>query len=470
VSSRRPPLVAFVAIVAALGLATLTQSAGSRPTPRAHAAAASSDWPVFGHDPQRTGFSTAATGITAADVGHLRRIAVALPGTVDSSPIFLHAVRIAGASHDVFVMTTTYGRTVAMDAHSGALLWTFTPTGIAGWSGSAQITNASPAADPDRRWVYAASPDGRVHKIALATGREAGGRWPVTVTRDPTHEKMTSSLNVSGPRVIVTTGGYIGDAPPYDGKAVTIERASGKIDGVFNSLCANRHAIYQPSTCNASDSAIWARSGAVVEPDGDLLVATGNGPYNGTTNFGDSVVELSPDAKRVIAHFTPVNQAMLNSQDLDFGSSAPALLPGGYSVMGGKDAVLRLLNRRLRQVQTLKLPQGLFNAEAVHGSTVYVTTFASTAAYGLTRGHLKLLWTNGNGATSPLIAGGLLYVYNPGNGNVNVYTLGGHKIAVLDAKSGHWNSPMVGAGAVAVPEGNANDHSSTGTLSLFTTR
>ena len=34
-------------------------------------------------------------------------------------------------------------------------------------------------------------------------------------TRDPTHEKLTSSFNIVGSALIITTGGYIGDAPPY---------------------------------------------------------------------------------------------------------------------------------------------------------------------------------------------------------------------------------------------------------------
>ena len=64
----------------------------------------------------------------------------------------------------------------------------------------------------------------------------------------------------------MTTGGYIGDAPPYQGHVVAIDRASGRIRGVFNSLCSDRHTIFAPSSCASSDSAIWARSGAVVEP------------------------------------------------------------------------------------------------------------------------------------------------------------------------------------------------------------
>ena len=141
----------------------------------ARAAAALQNWPEFGLDPQRSDATNASTGITAANVGRLRRLQVALAGTVDSSPIYLHGVTAAGAVRDVVLVTTTYGKTLAIDATDGRILWTFTPPGYAGWAGSAQITVASPLADPDRAWVYAASPNGLIHKLSLADGSEDRG-------------------------------------------------------------------------------------------------------------------------------------------------------------------------------------------------------------------------------------------------------------------------------------------------------
>src|SRR5207253_6375248 len=126
-----------------------------------------------------------------------------------------------------------------------------------------------------------------------------------------------------------------------------------------------------------SDSAIWARSGAVVDPaTGNVLVATGNAPWNGSTNWGDSMLVLSPDASRLLKHWTPANQDELNRSDLDLGSTAPALLSGGYVVQGGKDGKLRLLSpARLSganaqtggELQTVSTPGGtaLFSAPAV---------------------------------------------------------------------------------------------------------
>src|SRR5271155_1226683 len=117
------------------------------------------EWPEFGLNPQRSDVSELATGITSANLSHLRHLTVALGGTVDSSPAYLHGALVDGAKHDVVVVTTTYGKTLAIDANSGQILWTFTPPGYAEWAGGHQITNASPLIDPDRQFVYAASPN-----------------------------------------------------------------------------------------------------------------------------------------------------------------------------------------------------------------------------------------------------------------------------------------------------------------------
>src|SRR4051794_4336082 len=226
---RRAALILALVVAGCGSAQDPTASAPSRPTAakRAHAAASANfDWPLFGLSPSRPNATSRSTGITAANVARLQRHTVSLPGIVDSSPVYLHGVTAGGARHDVFVMTTTYGKTLAVDAASGRILWVFTPNGIGDWEGSAQITNASPAAT--RRFVYAASPDGRVHKLRLSDGREAGGRWPVTVTRDATHEKLTSSFNLLRGRLLVTTGGYIGDAPSYQGHVVSIDANSGR--------------------------------------------------------------------------------------------------------------------------------------------------------------------------------------------------------------------------------------------------
>jgi hypothetical protein len=500
--------LALVALASGLLAGCGSSTAADIPTPKADAAAiplaaATSasrapakrllEWPEFGLDPQRSDVSDLATGITSANVGHLRELAVALGGTVDSSPVYLHGALVNGARHNVVVVTTTYGRTLAIDADGGRILWTFTPPGYAGWSGSSQITTASPLIDPDRQFVYAASPNGLIHKLSLADGSEdPTGNWPVSVTRDATREKLAAALNVDGPDILVATGGYIGDTPVYQGHVVIINRASGRLEKVFNTLCANRHTLIVPSSCPVSDSAILSRGGPVIEPGGKrILIDTGNAPWNGTTNFGDSALELTFPGLTLRQSYTPADQEHLNTNDLDLGSSAPVLLGHDRVVLAGKDGIMRVLalskldghppaSAQARhhplggEVQQLPIPGGgeLFTAPAVWQpdghTTMFVADEQGTAAYVLRSGRLYQAWANANPGTSPVLAGGLLYVYDPSAGGINVYHPGSPRpIAKLTGAPGHWNSPIVVDGHIVEPEGNANDHALTGTLELF---
>jgi hypothetical protein len=453
------------------------------------------DWSEFGLNPQRSDVSSLSSGITAANLARLRRVTVSLPGTVDSSPIYLHAARVAGALRSVAIVTTTYGKTLALDPTSGHILWTFTPAGYSGWAGSSQITVSSPLADPNGLYVYATSPNGLIHKLALSDGREArGGGWPVSITHDATHEKLGAALNIDGPYLVVATSGYLGDIPPYQGHVVLIERASGRVASVFNTLCANRRYFIVPSSCSASDSAILSRGGAVVEPGGArLLVSTGNGPWNGSTDFGDSVIELTVPGLDYRQAFTPTDQEELNTSDTDLGSSAPVLLGQDRVLIAGKDGVMRVLslahldgaapsrpNRLGGEVQRLALPGGgeLFTAPAVWtastgprggaSTTMFIGDEHATAAYALIGGRLREVWQNSTPGTSPVMVGGLLYVYDPSTGGIYVYLpRSGRPIAKLPGSAGHWNSPIVVDGHVLEPEGNANEHKLTGALDLF---
>ena len=456
------------------------------------------DWTRFDYNAQRSGVGPAFTGITAADVGRLRRRVVHINGVADSSAIELHAVKIRGRPRDVAILTTTYGRTVAIDVGTGAKLWEFVPPDIRSYQGSAQITTASPVADPDRRFVYAASPDGMIRKIRVSNGREVrSGHWPARITFNPAREKIGGALNLHGRYVIAVTGGYIGDIPIYQGHVAVIDRQTGRVAHVWNSLCSRRHHLIDPtSSCPASDSAIWARAGAVVEPStGRLLVATGNGQFNGSTDWGDSVLELTPDASRLLHNWTPTNQAQLNADDGDLGSTAPALLPPVHglrlAVQGGKQGILDLLNlnrldgtthgagaRLGGQLQTISAPGGgeVLTTPAVwsHGGKTYVfvANDNNTYAYVLGAGsnpRLSVAWKQGPAGSSPLVAGGLLYVYDIGPGVLDIREpTTGQLLASLPAGSGHWSSPIVLGGRIVLPVGGSPaDDATSGIVNIY---
>jgi hypothetical protein len=485
-------LGASLALLVACGGHAVGASTGSAAAGAVPASVPGGDWTRFDYDAARRGVGPPDTGINGRDLGSLGTRVVQLDGVADSSAVELHGVTVRGHARDVIVLTTSYGKTIAIDPGTGARLWEYTPADIGSYQGSSQITTATPIADPNRRYVYAASPDGRVHKLVVATGAEVrSGHWPVRVTFDPGREKIAGALNNSGGSLVVVTGGYYGDAPSYQGHVVMIDRGSGHITRVWNSLCSNRHYLLAPpSSCPSSDSAIWARSGAVIEPgSGRILVATGNAPFNGSTDWGDSVLELTPSASGLLHNWTPTDQAQLNSNDTDLGSTAPAILPEarGYrlAVQGGKDGMLHLLNlNRLNgtrggagprlggEIEDVSSPGGaqVYTAPAVwsHGGRVYVFVAddSGTAAYVLrvgSRPQLATAWQNGSAGTSPVLAGGLLYVYDERGGALRIYEpTGGRLLRSLPAAAGHWSSPIVVGGRIILPTGGstANDATS----------
>ncbi len=456
------------------------QDHNAAPASSATRAPSTHDWTRFGWDVGRSSASGDPTGITAGNVTTLRRQQISLDGTVDGAAIYLHGVRANGGTHDIFFVTTTYGKTIAIDAADGAILWRFTPDGYDSWAGSRQITTATPVADANREFIYAASPDGRIQKLAVADGRAV---WSTAITRLPAREKIASSLNFYHGRVIAVTGGYIGDAPPYQGHVAVLDGATGRLLHVWNSLCSDRRELIDPTSCNESMSAIWGRAGAVIDSvTGDIYFATGNGRWDGRTNWGDAAIALDSNATNIVDNYTPTNTDELSSRDADLGSTSPALLGGGFVAQGGKDGTIRLVQfgrtrgstpRRGGEAQVVSTPSGtdLFTAPAVLHAGPSTWLFAAdnggTAAWTLDNARLQAKWKNGNGGTSPVIAGGLLYVYDP-DGGLRVYEPEtGRLVTKLDCGGGHWNSPIVVDGMIALPEGNSNQHRTTGVLDIW---
>jgi len=282
----------------------------------------SADWPTFGGNNARTNANLAPTRITAANVGSMVRTQVRVSAPIDAGLIYLKGAQVNGAAHDVFFGTTNLGRTVAIDANDGKVLWEYASPGFDeaaaltdrpppnGRIAVKQITNSTPVADANRQYVYAAGADGKVTKLAVADGKAV---WSTAVTLLPQMEKLDSPLSFVNGKVLVSTAGYVGDQKPYQGHIVVLNAQSGAIEHVWNSLCSDRTELMDPTSCESTQSAIWGRAGIVVDPaNGNLLFATGNGQWDGKKDWGDALVILDDNATKIVGNWTTTNNAELN--------------------------------------------------------------------------------------------------------------------------------------------------------------
>lgn len=448
------------------------------------------DWPVFGFDPARTSFNSAESTINAGNVHRLReRWQISLGDVADSTPILIHHVRIGRTFRQMLYQTTLQGTTLGIEATSGRIVWRFATHGP-------NYTHSTPAADPSLKAIYVPGVDGMVHKLNPSNGHELHGHgFPARITRMPSTEADESPLNVANGYLYATTSGYDGDATPYDGHVVAVNLGSGR-KTVFNSLCSQKHSLPTPSSCPQQRSGIWARGGAVADADssmnGEVYAATGNGDFDanqGGHNYGDSVLGLSANLLNLAGSYTPTNYQQLQSGDVDLGSTSPAMLPAQSSsqtplmlVEGGKDAVLKLVNRAAlpgvgNELQLIDLPQGLFSTPAVWSDAsnhawIFMGFSYVIQAYRLNtnssgQSQLVEIWhsspgqTGGEG-TSPVVANGVLFVAYDGaifalnamNGN----TLWSSAMSSARKTIGpvHWQSPIVVNGAVYCSDQNGN--------------
>ena len=73
---------------------------------------------------------------------------------------------------------------------------------------------------------------------------------------------------------------------------------------------------------------------------------------------------------------------------------------------------------------------------------------------------------NATGITAANV-GSLLYIYDP-HGSLRVYDAeSGRQLAELPCGGGHWNSPIAIDGRIALPEGDANRHRTSGVLNIW---
>jgi CARDB protein/putative pyrroloquinoline-quinone binding quinoprotein len=486
-------LVLVAGLSAALILGNRTPLAAQEDPAGLAAQASPYDWLQYNGDQQHSGNNTQETVLGASNVASLQFLFQAtLPSVADGAPVYLRNVTTPAGTQDLLFVTTKAGHIIALDAATGAQVWSrqYGP-------GTCKINNGSntcyttshPAIDPNRLYVYSYGLDGYVHKYLVGDGTEiTGSGWPALATLKGFDEKASSALvfatAVGGATYLyVCNGGYPGDNGDYQGHVTAINLADGT-QKVFNAVCSDQtvHFVHSPGTpdCGFVQTAIWAHAGVVYDDvTNRIYMVTGNGTNDGSTGgheWSETVFSLNPDgtgsAGKPLDTYTPMNFANLDGSDLDLGSTAPALLPatgfpGRLALQSGKDGQLRLINLQNLsgqggpghlggELQAIPVPQGggVLTAPAVwinpaDGSTwVFVTNGSGSSGLKLTFPNsvptLVTQWQNTTRGFSPLVANNVLY------------SAGSSVIRALDPLTGnplwsdtthvggnHWESPIV---------------------------
>jgi Abnormal spindle-like microcephaly-assoc'd, ASPM-SPD-2-Hydin/PQQ-like domain len=379
----------------------------------AHLASAQINVNTERYDAARTGANLNETQLTTANVnvnqfGKLWSYTVT--GSVQAQPLYVQGVNIAGQPHNVLFVVTMNDMVYAFDADSNATLWSLNiATQVAGGT-PVPITDIVPAnlnivgnvgiestpyIDPATNTMYLVARTKepgtacgtingnycqRLHALDITSGAEkfggpaliqgsvsgaGNGSVGGTLTFDPKIHNQRSSLAIANGQLFMSWSSHEDDNP-YHGWIMSYNAATLQQTGIW---------------CSSPDgfqAGIWMAGRApAVDAGGNVYYMVGNGDWNGTRNFGESMLRFGSTGGLALQDwFTPDSWPALNSGDADYGSSGPLLIPGTDLVVGGgKSSIFYLIHTGSlghEHTGNSQIVQSLpVNGGEIHGGPVY---------------------------------------------------------------------------------------------------
>ena len=312
---------------------------------------------------ERTGANLEETALTPANVNK-EQFGILFKHTVDdqlyTQPLVLTKVRIGGGWHDVVFVTTVNNSVYAFDANDPAATEPFwhvnfgTPASLRDYDFGCLDMNGNmgivgtPVIDPSAGILYvvaltkvAGHFEQRLHALDVSTGADMPNSPTVIEAPDfnPLLQNQRPALMLDHGNVYIGYSSHC-DKEPYHGFLLSYDATTLKQAGVIN------------TSPGGEGASIWQSGQApAVDDQGDIYVSTGNGSWNGVTQFSESFLKLTAPMK-LVDWFTPTNHVELDKQDNDVDSSGVMLIPKTHlAVGGGKQGVLYVLDRdRLGQL------------------------------------------------------------------------------------------------------------------------
>ena len=317
-------------------------------------------------DNQRTGLnageaSLTPTNISAQTFGKL--FSYLVDGYVYGEPLLMSNVTINGSVHNVLYVATERDSVYAFDADSfGNPLWhvSLLQAGESPVTGGTILpfegVTSTPVIDPATNTLYAVSEatgsngyvSFRLNALDITTGAQKFG-GPATITASvPGTNSYSANGVLSLPQwcvqraalLLANNSVYIGFGNCQTGWLLAYDAHTLAQKAVFNtSPNLNGEGPY------GDNGGIWmGGAGPAADTAGNIYVTTGNGPWDGKTAFGDSVLKFSPTLQ-LEDYFTPDDYAFLNCYDVDLAAGGISLIPGTtLAVAAGKLGKLYVVN------------------------------------------------------------------------------------------------------------------------------
>ncbi len=316
------------------------------------------------NDNKRTGVNLQETVLTPADVnqsGFGMVFKRALDDQLYTQPLIVTGLAVGGGTRDLVFATTVNNSVYAFDANDAEAtlpLWHVNfgipanlhsaDFGCLDINGQMGIIG-TPVIDKARGALYvvamtqAGARTGpgtgyvqKLHALDLTTGADLP-ESPVLISAqgfDPLMESQRPALMLANGMVYVSYASHC-DKDPYHGFIMAYDAKTLAQLSIFNT---------SPTGSRAS---IWqSGQGPAADEQGNVYVVTGNGSWDGVSNYSESFLKLTPRLE-LLDWFTPTNHLTLDQHDADLNSSGATLIPGTHLVLGGgKEGVLYTLDTR----------------------------------------------------------------------------------------------------------------------------
>ncbi len=427
------------------------------------------------YDSSRTGANLNETALNTSNVNSAqfgKLYSYTVSGSVQAQPLYVPKLAIPGqGSFNVLFVVTMNDVVYALDADSNAtngngVLWSqdftnasigVTPIPIVNIVNSNSLNivgnvgiESTPVIDltTDTMYVVARTMEvtgsatkyvARLHALDITTGAEKFGGPTVVqgevsgtgqgssggfLAFDPLIHNQRSSLALVNGLVVFSWASHEDD---YDWHGWVFAYNSQTLQSA-SVLC---------TTPNGQNGGIWMAGRApVVDPSGNLYYASGNGDWDGVSDFGDSVLKIGTNGGilSILDYFTPDDYASLQANDMDLGSSGPLLLPGtNLLVHGGKESIFYILDTQSlghEQSGNGQIPQSFSTtASEIHGGPVF--------------------WNRATGE------GPTMYVW-PDDGPLQAYAFNGSTFNITPISASSLTAPSGSSGGVLTLSANGS--------------